>query len=365
MKIWHICIALILIWLGLVLPASGQGATDAKGGAEADASDGVVHSKRLSVGVPLGGIGTGAFQVMTDGAISRATYNNNWAQPTGDLSGCFAALWTRAADHTTARVLALKSAYHLPAVAALDYEGLTPQALLTFPDLDAPVSVTLRAFSPLIPFDLRNSSFPAGAFLAHVANTSPVAVEVSVALSWENTLGVGQGADNGPAADRTGNRVQAIPDAEGFFGMRFTGPPHAASDAPYDPTLENANGDMTLMAYPPRKEATVTTAGWNALEAQPGWWEGFAQNGQVSGEAQPGQEGKVHPAGVVAVKLTLKPGDSVEIPFAIAWYTPVFRTADGGDYGHYYQIVFPDSYQAARTLLDNWRSLLALTEEWQ
>ena len=34
--------------------------------------------------------------MMTDCAVSRATINNNWDKPTGDLKGCFAAIWTDA-----------------------------------------------------------------------------------------------------------------------------------------------------------------------------------------------------------------------------------------------------------------------------
>src|SRR5690349_11323495 len=96
-----------------------------------DPETGVVHSRRLASGVPLGGIGAGTFQVMTDGSISQATITNNWNQPTGDLPGCFVGIRTRAAERTAVRILALKSTYGLPVVAGLDYEGFYPQATLT------------------------------------------------------------------------------------------------------------------------------------------------------------------------------------------------------------------------------------------
>src|SRR5438105_2640296 len=49
-----------------------------------DPQTGVVHSRRLASGVPLGGIGCGAFEMLTDGTISHATLTNNWNAPTGD-----------------------------------------------------------------------------------------------------------------------------------------------------------------------------------------------------------------------------------------------------------------------------------------
>src|SRR5260221_14198169 len=66
-----------------------------------DLKSGIVHSQRLESGVPLGGIGTGTFQVMTDGSISRATINNNWCKPTGDVAACFAAIWTQTGSQRT------------------------------------------------------------------------------------------------------------------------------------------------------------------------------------------------------------------------------------------------------------------------
>lgn len=348
---------LALLW-GSPAPAGAQQAP------AVDPVTGIVHSQRLASGVSLGGLGTGTFQILTDGAISRATFNNNWNQPTGDLSGCFAALWTRVAGRASARALALKSAYGLPVIGALDYDGLYPVATLTYPDPNLPLAVTLRAFSPLVPFDLKNSSFPAAAFLFQLKNTSRVPVEVSVALSWENILGVGGTAARGPFHDRTGDRVTRLPDSEGYFGLKFTGP--VVSGKVGDDLLrENAAGEYSLLAHPPRPEAVVTTAGWNALDARPGWWEEFAREGSVSGEAPMGREGKIHPAGVVAVRLTLKPDDYVVLPFAFAWHTPHYRTLSGTDYGHAYARIFPDSNRAARLLLAEWQSLLSLTQEWQ
>ncbi len=333
--------------------------------AAVDAATGIVHSQRLASGVPLGGIGTGTFQLMTDGTVSHATFNNNWNQPTGDLPGCFAAIWTHLGQRSDARVLALHNAYSLSAVSALDYDGLYPQATLTFPDPALPLTVTLRAFSPLIPFDILNSSFPAAAFLFEIKNTALVPVEVSIALSWENILGVGGTAEHGPFQHRDGDQVTRILDSEGFFGLKFTGPDLPAATTEENRLQANASGEYSLLAHPERPDAVVTTAGWNALDKRPAWWDQFARDGSVSGDAPRGQEDRSHPAGVVAVRLTLKPGGYAVLPFAFAWYMPHCWTSTGTDYGHFYQTAFPDSAQPARRLLTDWRTLLSLTEDWQ
>jgi uncharacterized protein (DUF608 family) len=356
--------AAVVMLAGLPVAAVPQRTPAPAGRPAVDSLTGIVHSRRLASGVPVGGLGAGTFQVMTDGAISAATYNNNWAHPLGDLPGCFAAVYARSGTRSISRVLALTSTYGLPTVPNLDFDGLCPVAHLAYADPALPVSVSARAFSPLIPHDLRSSTFPAAAFLFRVTNTSGGDVEVSVALSWENTLGAGGSVATGPFDDRAGNTVSAVPDTEGFFALRYARAEAAPSDA--DARLRNnASGEMTLMAAPGRPQALVTSAVWNALAKMPGWWAGFTADGSVHDVAASDAMPQTKPAGVIAVRLTLRPRETVELPFAISWYTPHLNTTEGGDYGHYYQTIWPSSYSAARGLLTEWHSLLALTEEWQ
>lgn len=350
------------IGLALCLLALGRAGSQEAAKPAVDPTTGIVHSRRLASGVPLGGIGAGTFQLLTDGTISRARVMSHRSPPSGDLPACFAALWMQEGQRTTAHVLALTSAYSLPTVRGLDYDGLFPQATLAYMETDQPLNIALQAFSPLIPHDLRNTSFPAAAFVFRVKNRSSAPIDFSIAVSWEALSGMGSTTAQGGISDRTGSRVAVLPGAEGYFGLRFTGPSTGTSAAfPQN----SATGELTLLTAPTRPQATVTTAGWNALEARPAWWDAFAREGAVSGDAPVGQEGMAHPAGVVAVRMTLRPGDSVEVPFAIAWNAPPAPAQTGTNDGLYYQRLFPDSTVAARALLSEWRSLLTLTQEWQ
>lgn len=53
--------------------------------AEFDSSTGQIRDARWRSGVPLGGIGCGAIELLTDGAFGNATTNHNWDRPTGVL----------------------------------------------------------------------------------------------------------------------------------------------------------------------------------------------------------------------------------------------------------------------------------------
>jgi uncharacterized protein (DUF608 family) len=325
---------------------------------------GTIRSQRLERGIPLGGIGCGTFQVLTDGTISRATINNNWSKPTGDLNGCFAAVWTSAGGRIAARALSLKSAYGLPTIAGLDYLGRFPQALLQYSDPALPISLSLRAFSPLVPEDMMASTLPAAFFVFTIRNEARAPVEASIALSWENFIGVGGTAAAGAFADRTGNTVATLPQTEGMFGMLMKGPARPATD-PANRFYYNAQGSYALMALPTTPDTVVTVAGWNALDGQPGWWPQFAKEGTVVGSVGVGAEGSVHPAGVIALKVSLKAGESRELPFVFAWYTPRLYVSDGVEYGHYYEKMFDSAPAAGRFALENRLAFAALTDEWQ
>ena len=324
---------------------------------------GIVRSTRLAGGMPLGGIGCGGFELMTDGSISRATFNNNWDQPTGDLKGNFAAIWTSGGGRVVAKALQLNNAFGLPSVSPVEFRGQFPQAMLEFPDKDLPVRVSCRAISALVPHDVKNSSIPAAIFVFRVTNQARGPVEVSVALSWENILGVGGSASEGAFSDRTGNTVSNEPVTQGMFAVRLGS--RLSALRPESRLRYNAAGNYTVMAEATTPETIVTRAGWNAFDSTPAWWGPFAKNGVVEGTAPIGVEGSVHPAGVVAMKVALKDGETREMPFAVAWYTPRLWTTGASEYGHYYQNSFDDSVAVARSALQNRLALSALTDEWQ
>ena len=311
--------------------------------ASVDPVSGIVHSQRLRSGLPLGGIGVGAYQSMTDGTFTTAS--------NAEAPACFAAIWTRTQGKSGANVLALRNSYGLSGLAAVDYDGLYPQAQLRFPGAALPVDLSLLTFSPLIPFDVKNSSLPATAVVFHLHNPSPVPIEVAVALSWADPEG-------------GGGQVAANPAENGYFSLRLTRPPAPGSRTPLAERT-TASSEITLMAYPPRRDATVTRAAWNPAETHPAWWDSFMSDGQVpdfAGGATP--EGP-QTAAVVVVRMTLKPGATVDVPFGVAWTSPHRYAPSGEDLGHYYQVGFADSYAVARYLLGNWNALYALTEEWQ
>lgn len=337
---WVVAITLLLISMGSASPGQGSNST-----------------RRLGLtGLALGGIGAGTFRLMTDGSVREATLNGNWDCPTGSLPGCFAAIRTHESTRTQVKVLALNSAYHLPTIKGMRGELLSPQMRLDVLDPTLPISVSMLAFSPLIPFDIRNSSFPAATMVLQLHNPLPVPVEVSVALSWESMLGLGSDGRGHPTEDRTRVKTSALPSADGYFGILFSRLGAVSKPGAGTGTKE----EMELLAYPQVPDASVTTAAWDAQTARPSWWDRFARSGDVSSTMATG----AHPAAVVVVRLTLKPNEYASIPCAVSWYMPHLQR-NGREVGRYYQNLYAGADEVGRSVLADWLSLHGLTEEWQ
>lgn len=314
-------------------------------------------------GVPLGGIGGGKVDLLPDGAFALATINNNQGAPIQNLPGCFLALWTKAGERVQARALSRSSAYGLPSSPSIEFEAAHPFAVLRFMDTALPVSVTVRAFSPLIPQDIRNSSLPAILFTVSVRNEANAPVEAALALSWENTLGVGGSIATGRVENRAGTTMESYADQRGRLGW-LMGSGELPRDPPANRIAYNARGTYALLTEVPRSR-TASTARWDALAPRPPWWAEFEASGTVASSHPASADALAHPAGVVAVRFALRARETAEIPFVFAWHIPRRYTLGAQEYGHYYERAFESARDVAVHALDNRLSLAALTEEWQ
>ena len=71
------------------------------------------------------------------------------------------------------------------------------------------------------------------------------------------------------------------------------------------------------------------------------FWNSFTGPTLFGEKPQPraGQEGTVHPAGAVAVQVSIPAGATSQVHFYLAWHMPHWITADGTDQGHQYRAV--------------------------
>ncbi len=325
--------------------------------AERSVETATITDERLSAGIPLGGIGTGKVELLSDGSFANLTLNGNMERPIADAPGSFFAVRAGSGTQAVSRLLASRSTYDVPLIGGVRYQGVFPDAALHFSDADLPVGVSLRAWSPLVAGNLKDSSLPAAHFTVTLSNPSSKPIESAVAFSWENLLGVG-GTAREAFKNRTGN-TQAIQLADGRVGLLFN-----AGQSPQGPAAD-ASGQYALLAEGEGVKVQ-TLSSWNAAGDGTDFWNSFT-GPTLFGEKPParaGQEGTVHPAGAVAASVTVPAEGAREIHFVLAWYTPQHTVGDK-DLGRYYANHFKDAWSVATYASEYRETLASGTASWK
>jgi non-lysosomal glucosylceramidase len=149
-------------------------------------------------GAPVGGFGSGTFSRSYRGDFSRwhikagvhkyeTVYANQFSifeKSEGDAEGIAQVLLT---DHPKNHDLnSWKWDYP---VGAGTYSALYPKSWYDYRWSKLPAQVTLEQFSPVLPDNYRESSYPVAVYRWHAVNPTGKPVTVSVMLSWANMMG--------------------------------------------------------------------------------------------------------------------------------------------------------------------------------
>src|SRR5262249_27657357 len=191
---------------------------------------------------------------------------NNPTRPIAPPGGSFLAVRARVDGKTVARTLGARKGFSWPTIRDVRATSGYPVAEIDGSDPDLPVAVRVSAFSPVIPYNLKDSSLPAAMFTVTLTNRGSQVVDAAVAFSWENLLGYG-GTGQVEWADRSGN-TQSVREVDGLRGVVFT-TPQAYSDR-----RRAVLGQYALLASVPGGK-TDALPYWNAAGDGSDFWDGF------------------------------------------------------------------------------------------
>ena len=222
-------------------------------------------------------------------------------------------------------------------VGAGTYHGLFPAAWFEY-DWDAlPVRLVQKQFSPLIPGNYRESSYPVALFEWQILNTSPDPVRVGLMFSWQNVIGRAQGCD------RAGGHHHHARQGDGASGVLLFGPDDAAGEA--------WNGSFAVVAQEAEGVRITRRAGFDVDDAGE-LWSDFAEDGGLDdrdgNRSSPdggGSGGTTSRPGqaigaAVAATVDLGPGESRDLTFVLAWDLPVVEFDEGTRWNRRYTRFF-------------------------
>jgi len=271
-------------------------------------------------GLPLGGLGAGSIGRTYRGDFARWQLNLGSTRFESLPANQFS-VFVAQGSQTQAHVLSPLRPQILPEwnwdmpPGAGTYSALFPKAWYVYQWDALPVRLTQKQFSPVIPGNCRESSYPVGIFEWTVENPTDQPLTLGLMFSWQNLVGWGWNKDT-----EGGNTNTAV-DQNGLTGIVFT--------RPFETAAEEWDGSFAIVT-PQQPGVTVSYRSRFPLTGGGATWADFAADGQLDNfndqsPAQPAEQ----IAGALAVTVKLRPGQSQTIPFALAWDLPITQFEAG------------------------------------
>jgi non-lysosomal glucosylceramidase len=327
-------------------------------------------------GAPVGGFGAGTFSRTYRGDFARwhikagvhkyeSVYANQFAmfqQAEGDATGVARVLMT---DHP--RNGELSSWQWDYPVGAGEYGALYPRSWYDYRWEKFPAHVVLEQFSPVLPNNYQESSYPVAVYRWHADNPTNRAVTVSVLLSWTNMGGWFRTYTHGfQGSLNQGNQNhfsrESIATSQKMVGVIFDRTEAGASPNEWD-------GEFCIAAIDsPGVEVTYQTE-FLADGDGKSVWVPFSKDGRLANSDTAWVSTSEKLAGAIAIRFTLKPGETKIVPMAIAWDFPVVEFGQGRKWNRRYTDFYGtnghNSWAIARDGLRHAAEWSKAIDDWQ
>jgi non-lysosomal glucosylceramidase len=327
-------------------------------------------------GAPVGGFGAGTFSRTYRGDFARwhmkagvhkyqTVYSNQFAmfqKSEGEPEGVARVLFT---NHPANKVLS-SWAWDYP-VGAGNYSALYPKSWFDYQWDKFPAHVTIEQFSPILPDNYKETSYPVAVYRVHAENPTNKSVTVSVLLSWTNMLGWFRSASHdlsGLLNEGNHNHFVNTPlGASGTMkGIVFDRDRAGAVPNEWD-------GQMMIAALESQGVEVSYQSTYRANGDGSEVWMPFAKDGRLANDDKNWVSSSERLAGAIAIRFTLRPGEKRIVPLVIAWDTPVAEFGAGRKwyrrYTDFYGTSGKNVTKIAGDALGNSKSWSEAVDQWQ
>ncbi len=337
-------------------------------------------------GMPLGGFGAGCV-----GRSSRGDFNL-WHIDGGEhvfqtMPACQFSVFEQMGAQTQAYALSTKSADCLqtwnryPASQSGQstgtYSALYPRSWFVYENVFQ-TELTCEQFSPIVADNYQETSYPIAVFEWTAHNPTDQPITLSVMLTWENMTGWFTNSLKSP-------EVQMRDDGSPFYDYQpriresagnfnsLTGDEQRIGVVMGKDVEDPLEGDgqwaIATLLNPYLWEVFYDTR-WNPVGDGGDVWQTFSQDGSLPDrdDETPAKIGE-QIGSAIAVRFTLKPGQTLKIPFVLSWDFPVTEFAAGVNYFRRYTDFFGrtghNAWTIARTALKHHRTWHEKIQTWQ
>jgi non-lysosomal glucosylceramidase len=339
-------------------------------------------------GMPLGGFGAGCI-----GRSHRGDFNL-WHIDGGEhvfqtMPACQFSVFEQGGNRTQVYALCTEAAEDgtlsswswyppsSPEAATGEYHALYPRSWFVYRNVFQ-AELTCEQFSPIWAHNYQETSYPVAVFLWTAHNPTDQPLTLSILFTWENMVGWFTNASKAPEVkvrddgspvyeyqprlgESAGNVTQFRTEADcvGLVMDRLG----------RGEQTQEGEGQWAILMPDADVEAFYHTR-WNASGDGNEVWSSFAADGSLINlqNDTPAREGE-RVAGAIALRFTLNPGETRQIPIVLAWDFPVTEFAEGVNYFRRYTDFFGrdgrNAWAIARTALDHYREWQQNIQIWQ
>ncbi len=298
------------------------------------------------IALPIGGIGTGTVSLGGRGNLQDWEIMNRPAKGYNPASGrensAFFTLFTEVNGKKDLRLLegpvpfyeyegqtgATATNHGLPRFSDVTFESAYPfgQVLLSTPQL--PVKVKMKAFNPLIPGEIDNSSIPIAIIDFEVENTSNKEISFSISGSMQNFIG-----DDG-SVRKGGKNKNTFKKEKNFGGIFFN----------------SLNGDITTdqwgeMALVSTSEGDMSyRTSWQPIRWGSSildFWDDLSKDGKLDNRIDTLTN---KPIASLAVSNILPANSKKTVRFLVSWYFPNRTAWSTGPLKNYYSTKYTGAW---------------------
>lgn len=340
-----------------------------------------IDAKAEGSACPLGGIGAGSFERTISGNFRYWFLKLGWMVDDTVWANQFH-VFMKKGDNIIVQTLSTDSPPEPGMLAAWrwgypegqgSYYALFPKSGFSYEmNKDFPVHLAVTQFSPVIPHNYKETSYPVAVFKWIAENPEDDPVEVSIMLTWQNMVGWEPHAEDPQdhpsdfawERNSTGHHNKFV-QSEGKKGIVFT---------KKGMNIKSGNamtGTMCIAAeHFPGKAEVFYHSDFDPLGNGSEVWKMFAADGTLANNTQSRTAGRKDAlAGAIAVKFILGPRERLEFPIVVAWDFPYYEFEKGVKYRKKYTEFFGDSgenaFSVACEALDRYRSWEADIDAWQ
>jgi non-lysosomal glucosylceramidase len=325
-------------------------------------------------GAPVGGIGAGTFSRSYRGNFERWHIKAGVHKYQNVPANQFAVFAQAEGGAAVAQVLSTGkpegkalSAWNwsYPAGGG-DYAALYPKSWFAYRSDQLPVKLTVEQFSPILPDNYKETSYPVALYNWYAENPSNKPVTVSILFSWTNMVGWFRDTSSNfkavlNAQNKNSFHSESLSDGK-MQGIVF-------DRIRSGPVSEEWDGQFVIAALAtPGVEVSYIT-NFDPGESGAEVWQPFSTTGKLPNQSPDVASAGEQMAGAIAIRFTLAPKEKKLIPMSLSWDLPVVQFGGGRKWIRHYTEFFDASgtnaWKIARTSLENDQRWSDQIDAWQ